>query len=143
MLGSRVLQMHVRLQSCCGCRPLCGAAQAAARSPALRRPTPPPLRNPCALAAQAAITTRILGLVHELCAKRIHVTKRDLFYTDVKLFEVRVRGLAGWCAEQTQHPQREAVLLTPRTTCTTSCNGLDAQARPPTPFTQPTPMAVH
>lgn len=36
---------------------------------------------------KAAITTRILGLVHELCTKRIHVTKRDLFYTDVKLFE--------------------------------------------------------
>lgn len=36
---------------------------------------------------KAAITTRILGLVHQLCAKRIHVTKRDLFYTDVKLFE--------------------------------------------------------
>ena len=34
------------------------------------------------------ITTRVLGLVHELCLKRIHVTKRDLFYTDVKLFEV-------------------------------------------------------
>lgn len=39
--------------------------------------------------AQATITARILGLVHELCTKRIHVTKRDLFYTDVKLFEVR------------------------------------------------------
>lgn len=39
---------------------------------------------------KAVITARILGLVHELCAKRIHVTKRDLFYTDVKLFEVRV-----------------------------------------------------
>lgn len=36
---------------------------------------------------KAVITTRILGLVHELCIKRIHVTKRDLFYTDVKLFE--------------------------------------------------------
>ncbi|KAK9830512.1 hypothetical protein WJX72_012154 [[Myrmecia] bisecta] len=36
---------------------------------------------------KAVITTRILQLVHELCAKRIHVTKRDLFYTDVKLFE--------------------------------------------------------
>jgi meiotic recombination protein SPO11 len=35
------------------------------------------------------ITTRVLGLVHELCLKRIHVTKRDLFYTDVKLFEVQ------------------------------------------------------
>lgn len=39
---------------------------------------------------KAVITTRILGLVHELCVKRIHVTKRDLFYTDVKLFEVRI-----------------------------------------------------
>jgi len=37
---------------------------------------------------KAVITARVLGLVHELCAKRIHVTKRDLFYTDVKLFEV-------------------------------------------------------
>ena len=36
---------------------------------------------------KSVITTRILQLVHELCTKRIHVTKRDLFYTDVKLFE--------------------------------------------------------
>lgn len=36
---------------------------------------------------KAVITTRILQLIHELCGKRIHVTKRDLFYTDVKLFE--------------------------------------------------------
>uniref|UniRef100_A0A7R9VR90 DNA topoisomerase 6 subunit A n=1 Tax=Chlamydomonas euryale TaxID=1486919 RepID=A0A7R9VR90_9CHLO len=36
---------------------------------------------------KTAITTRILGLVHQLCVKQIHVTKRDLFYTDVKLFE--------------------------------------------------------
>ncbi|KAL3688067.1 hypothetical protein R1sor_014376 [Riccia sorocarpa] len=35
---------------------------------------------------KTAITTRILQLVHQLCQKRIHVTKRDLFYTDVKLF---------------------------------------------------------
>jgi len=35
---------------------------------------------------KAAITTRIIQLVYELCAKKIHVTKRDLFYTDVKLF---------------------------------------------------------
>ena len=41
---------------------------------------------------KAVITTRVLGLVHELCRKRIHVTKRDLFYTDVKLFQV--------CAQQ-------------------------------------------
>lgn len=39
---------------------------------------------------KTAITARILGLVHELCLKQIHVTKRDLFYTDVKLFEVRL-----------------------------------------------------
>lgn len=39
---------------------------------------------------KAVITTRILQLIHELCLKRIHVTKRDLFYTDVKLFEVRL-----------------------------------------------------
>ncbi|CAK0781029.1 DNA topoisomerase 6 subunit A [Coccomyxa viridis] len=36
---------------------------------------------------KAVFTTRVLGLVHELCTKQIHVTKRDLFYTDVKLFE--------------------------------------------------------
>ncbi|GIL53312.1 hypothetical protein Vafri_8945 [Volvox africanus] len=36
---------------------------------------------------KAAVTSRILSLVHELVGKRIHVTKRDLFYTDVKLFE--------------------------------------------------------
>lgn len=45
---------------------------------------------------KAVITTRILGLVHELCVKRIHVTKRDLFYTDVKLFEVQPRALCHY-----------------------------------------------
>ena len=38
---------------------------------------------------KTTIMTRILQLVHELCIKGIHVTKRDMFYTDVKLFEVR------------------------------------------------------
>ena len=38
-------------------------------------------------ARKTAITTRVLQLVSELCAKGIHVTKRDLFYTDVKLFK--------------------------------------------------------
>ena len=42
---------------------------------------------------KAVFTTRVLGLVHELCTKQIHVTKRDLFYTDVKLFEVRTQGI--------------------------------------------------
>ncbi|KAJ8620886.1 hypothetical protein MRB53_029415 [Persea americana] len=35
---------------------------------------------------KAAVTARILSLIHQLCLKNIHVTKRDLFYTDVKLF---------------------------------------------------------
>lgn len=41
---------------------------------------------------KTTIMTRILQLVHELCLKRIHVTKRDLFYTDVKLFEDQVQS---------------------------------------------------
>ena len=36
-------------------------------------------------ARKTAITTRIFQLVLELCGKGIHVTKRDLFYTDVKV----------------------------------------------------------
>lgn len=36
---------------------------------------------------KTTVTTRILQLVHQLCLKSIHVTKRDLFYTDVKLFQ--------------------------------------------------------
>lgn len=36
---------------------------------------------------KSTIMTRIMQLVHELCLKNINVTKRDLFYTDVKLFE--------------------------------------------------------
>ena len=35
---------------------------------------------------KAAITTRVLQLLHAVLIKRIHITKRDLFYTDVKLF---------------------------------------------------------
>ena len=38
-------------------------------------------------ARKTAITTRVLQIILELCAKGIHVTKRDLFYTDVKLFK--------------------------------------------------------
>lgn len=36
---------------------------------------------------KTAITTRVMQLVHQILNKRIHVTKRDLFYTDVKLFQ--------------------------------------------------------
>ncbi|KAF8088606.1 hypothetical protein N665_0536s0053 [Sinapis alba] len=36
---------------------------------------------------KTTITTRILALIHQLCLRNIHVTKRDLFYTDVKLFQ--------------------------------------------------------
>lgn len=35
---------------------------------------------------KTAITTRIMQLVHEVLSKGIHITKRDMFYTDVKLF---------------------------------------------------------
>jgi meiotic recombination protein SPO11 len=35
---------------------------------------------------KTAISTRMIQLIYELCLKNIHVTKRDLFYTDVKLF---------------------------------------------------------
>lgn len=52
---------------------------------------------------KAAITTRILSLVHQLCIKRIHVTKRDLFYTDVKLFEASARTHIRYaCARTTR-----------------------------------------
>eukprot|EP00003_Mantamonas_plastica_P023537 TRINITY_DN4252_c0_g2_i1.p1 TRINITY_DN4252_c0_g2~~TRINITY_DN4252_c0_g2_i1.p1 ORF type:complete len:520 (+),score=180.71 TRINITY_DN4252_c0_g2_i1:796-2355(+) len=40
-------------------------------------------------AHKTAVTTKILQLVHELCTKRIHATKRDLFYCDVKLFKTQ------------------------------------------------------
>ena len=36
---------------------------------------------------KAAIMTRVMGLIHELCKSGIHSTKRDIFYTDVKLFK--------------------------------------------------------
>lgn len=36
---------------------------------------------------QVAILTRVLQLVHGVLSRDIHVTKRDLFYTDVKLFK--------------------------------------------------------
>eukprot|EP00127_Corallochytrium_limacisporum_P000738 Clim_evm24s25 gene=Clim_evmTU24s25 len=35
---------------------------------------------------KATITTRVLELIHEVVSKGIHITKRDLFYTDVNLF---------------------------------------------------------
>ncbi|KAL4357619.1 hypothetical protein AHAS_Ahas09G0204800 [Arachis hypogaea] len=41
---------------------------------------------------KSAITARILQLVHQLCIKGIHVTKRDLFYTDVKLFQDQIQS---------------------------------------------------
>lgn len=36
---------------------------------------------------KVAITSRVLSVIEEICRKGIHVTKRDLFYTDVKLFK--------------------------------------------------------
>ncbi|KAG4205024.1 hypothetical protein ERO13_A04G077200v2 [Gossypium hirsutum] len=41
---------------------------------------------------KTTITAKILSLVHQLCLKNIHVTKRDLFYTDVKLFQDQVQS---------------------------------------------------
>lgn len=35
---------------------------------------------------KSAITLRVMQLLHAVLVKRIHITKRDLFYTDVKLF---------------------------------------------------------
>ncbi|KAJ4764157.1 DNA topoisomerase 6 subunit A [Rhynchospora pubera] len=35
---------------------------------------------------KATITARVLSLIHAVLLRQIHVTKRDLFYTDVKLF---------------------------------------------------------
>ena len=35
---------------------------------------------------KSAITLRVLQLLHAVLVKKIHITKRDLFYTDVKLF---------------------------------------------------------
>jgi len=37
-------------------------------------------------ARKSALTLRVLQLLHAVLMKRIHITKRDLFYTDVKLF---------------------------------------------------------
>jgi meiotic recombination protein SPO11 len=39
-----------------------------------------------AQARKAAIMTRVMGIVHEVVRRGIHTTKRDLFYSDVKLF---------------------------------------------------------
>jgi meiotic recombination protein SPO11 len=41
---------------------------------------------------KTTITTRVLGIVWELCRKGIHITKRDMFYTDVKLFKTQVES---------------------------------------------------
>jgi meiotic recombination protein SPO11 len=37
-------------------------------------------------ARKSAITLRVVQLLHAVLVKSIHITKRDLFYTDVKLF---------------------------------------------------------
>jgi meiotic recombination protein SPO11 len=37
-------------------------------------------------ARKSAVTLRVFQLLHSVLMKRIHITKRDLFYTDVKLF---------------------------------------------------------
>lgn len=50
---------------------------------------------------KTVVTLRVMEHVMSLCRKQINVTKRDLFYTDVKLFQARQsacllsRGLQG------------------------------------------------
>lgn len=80
------------------------ARRAQTASPSHRPPQPTPTTHPLKVgsrnrfadppfaATQVTTTTmmaRILQLIHEIASKGIHVTKRDLFYTDVKLFQVR------------------------------------------------------
>ena len=43
---------------------------------------------------KATIMTRVMQLIFDVLRKGIHVTKRDLFYTDVKLFQDQVRVLS-------------------------------------------------
>lgn len=40
---------------------------------------------------KATIMTRVMQLIFDVLRKGIHVTKRDLFYTDVKLFQDQAR----------------------------------------------------
>lgn len=68
---------------------------------------------------KTTIMTRIMQLVHELCQKGIHVTKRDLFYTDVKLFEDQ--GQVRW-EHGVQRPRRGGQLAGgPATSMGTLC----------------------
>jgi meiotic recombination protein SPO11 len=39
---------------------------------------------------KATIMARVMQLLYDVLGKGIHVTKRDLFYTDVKLFTEQV-----------------------------------------------------
>ncbi|XWS66953.1 hypothetical protein CRYUN_Cryun05aG0244400 [Craigia yunnanensis] len=41
---------------------------------------------------KTTITAKILSLIPQLSLKNIHVTKRDLFYTDVKLFQDQIQS---------------------------------------------------
>ncbi|KAK6779645.1 hypothetical protein RDI58_021829 [Solanum bulbocastanum] len=41
---------------------------------------------------KATITLRILQLVHQLCTSNIHMKKRDIFYTSVKLFQDQMQS---------------------------------------------------
>ncbi|KAH8053853.1 DNA topoisomerase VI subunit A [Aureococcus anophagefferens] len=58
---------------------------------------------------KTAIMTRVFSLVHEVVTKGIHVTKRDLFYTDVKLFKKQEESDA--VLDDARHDRLPAVLL--------------------------------
>lgn len=55
-------------------------------TPCARSPHFPFLMTHRQESRKAAITLRVMQLLHAVLSKRIHITKRDLFYTDVKLF---------------------------------------------------------
>ena len=78
-------------------------------------------------ARKTAITTRIFQLVLELCGKGIHVTKRDLFYTDVKLFKQQATRLP-----QPAQPCTPCHTL-PQPHPATACTALHTLPHPATP----------
>ncbi|KAL0316270.1 UNVERIFIED_CONTAM: DNA topoisomerase 6 subunit A [Sesamum radiatum] len=45
---------------------------------------------------KATITTRILQLIHQLCLKNIHVTKRDLFTLMSSFFKINLNQMPYW-----------------------------------------------
>ena len=70
---------------------------------------------------KTTLMTRILQLVHEICVKGIHVTKRDLFYTDVKLFEARRCGASLPPAHARRQDQTKSDAVLDDVSCMLGC----------------------